>query len=198
MNERVALCAAVLVYLAVAFVWPSWRVWRATGLNPYVLPATDDAHGFVGAGMRIVIIGLLAYALVELAGPPAAPDLGTLRWLARPAVAAAGWLGLAAALAWIVVAQHQMGRSWRVGIDRDHGTGLVTGGLFARSRNPVFLAMRVCLASLVLVRPNVVTVALWLAGDQLMQFQVRLEEAFLRERHGGAYVAYCARVRRWL
>ncbi len=91
-----------------------------------------------------------------------------------------------------------MGQSWRIGIDNEVRTPLVTSGLFAWSRNPIFLAMRVCLAALVLLQPNVITLALLLMGDLVMQFQVRLEEAFLREQHGAAYTDYCARVRRWL
>lgn len=41
--ERILLAVVFLAYFAVAFVWPTVRVWRQTGLNPYVLPSTDDA-----------------------------------------------------------------------------------------------------------------------------------------------------------
>ena len=91
-----------------------------------------------------------------------------------------------------------MGRSWRIGIDTGHTTALVTAGLFALSRNPIFLAMRVCLFSLLLIRPNAVTLALWLVGDIIMQVQVRLEEAFLLAQHGPSYRAYSAGTRRWI
>ena len=196
--ENTMLAGVFVLYLATAFVWPTLRVWRLTGHNPYVLPSSDDAHGFVTAGMRMVILALLAYVMLQAAWPDVDRVMGGLSWLANPAVRLAGWSGLAAALAWTAVAQYQMGLSWRIGIDLQRATGLVTSGLFAWSRNPIFLAMRVGLLSLVLLRPNAATVALWLVGDVLMQFQVRLEEAFLRERHGADYAAYCAKVRRWL
>ncbi|MFD2368384.1 methyltransferase family protein [Pseudoduganella sp. GCM10020061] len=197
-NEPALLCAAFLLYFATAFVWPSWRVWRRTGINPYVLPSGDDAHGFVTSGMRGVVAALFVYVLAQACWPRVDAALGVIPWLASPVWQAAGWLGFAIAMCWTIVAQFQMGRSWRIGIDRAHATGLVTNGLFAVSRNPVFLAMRLCLFSLVLIRPNALTAGLWLVGDVLMQFQVRLEEAFLRERHGAAYDSYCSRVRRWL
>ena len=95
-------------------------------------------------------------------------------------------------------AQFQMGQSWRIGIDNEVKTPLVTSGLFAWSRNPIFLAMRVCLAALALLQPNAITLSLLLMGDLVMQFQVRLEEAFLQEQHGDAYAVYRRRVRRWL
>ena len=43
----------------------------------------------------------------------------------------------------MLVAQAQMGLSWRIGIDEKNRTGLVTQGLFALSRNPIFLSLRI-------------------------------------------------------
>lgn len=84
--------------------------------------------------------------------------------------------------------------------DRDakRKTNLVTSGLFAYSRNPIFLAMRVNLFALFLLRPNALTLTLLALGDTLMQVQVRLEEAHLENLHGEQYAAYRHRVRRWL
>lgn len=87
---------------------------------------------------------------------------------------------------------------WRIGIDTERETELVQGGLFAISRNPIFLAMRVQLLGLFLVVPSAVTLALLVAGEILLQVQVRLEEAYLCDLHGDRYLAYSARVRRWL
>jgi protein-S-isoprenylcysteine O-methyltransferase Ste14 len=197
-TEGAVLCAAFLLYFATAFIWPTLRVWRLTGLNPYVLPSSDDAHGFVTVGMRMVMVGLFAYVIFQMCWPDLESAFGILPWRGHPVAGAAGWSVLGFALIWTVAAQYQMGKSWRIGIDTKHKSDLVTSGLFAWSRNPIFLAMRLCLFSLVLLRPNAVTVALWLVGDVLMQFQVRLEEAFLRERHGAKYSVYTSRVRRWL
>jgi protein-S-isoprenylcysteine O-methyltransferase Ste14 len=91
-----------------------------------------------------------------------------------------------------------MGLSWRIGIDTAHATELVQHGLFGVSRNPIFLAMRLSLLGLLLVYPAAATLALLVAGEILIQVQVRLEEQHLLGLHGDAYRAYCARVRRWL
>ena len=66
------------------------------------------------------------------------------------------------------------------------------------SRNPIFLAMRVNLLGLVLVFPAATTLAILVAGEILMQVQVRLEEEHLRGAHGLTYDDYARRVRRWL
>ena len=84
------------------------------------------------------------------------------------------------------------------GIDDTRRTELVQHGLFTLSRNPIFLAMRVNLLGLFLVFPLAATAALLVAGEVLMQVQVRLEERHLTNLHGQMYDAYQAKVRRWL
>ena len=198
LTESTLLAIVFLLYFAAAFVWPTLRVWRLSGKNSYVLPSSDDVYGFVTKGMRILMVSLAAYVILQAVHPDLGRYTGEIVWLSRPALRSIGWMALVIALIWTVVAQYQMGLSWRIGIDMQHQTALVTSGLFAVSRNPIFLAMRLSLFALVLVRPNAVTVAVWLVGDVLMQFQVRLEEAYLLQRHGSAYAAYQAKVLRWI
>ena len=106
-------------------------------------------------------------------------------------------LGLVAALAWIAIAQVQMGRSWRIGVDPAK-TELKAARLFAVSRNPIFLGMRAMLVGVFLVAPNALSLAVLLLGEALIQLQVRFEEAHLERIEGEAYRAYRARVPRWL
>lgn len=196
--ERILLALLFLTYVAAAFVWPSVRVWRQTGLNPYVLPSSDDAYGFVTSGFRFVLVALGIYVVVQAIWADTDRILGTLEWLAHPEARTAGWTLLVASLVWTVIAQTQMGKSWRIGIDQKNRTTLVTSGLFAYSRNPIFLGMRLSMLSLVLLRPNVVTVAAALAADVLIQIQVRLEEDFLIKQHSVKYQQYMSKTRRWL
>jgi len=196
--ERLLLALMFLAYISAAFVWPTVRVWRKTGLNPYVLPSSDDAYGFVTSGFRIVLLGLAAYVVAQVLWHDAELVLGTIPWLSSQSAKTAGWIGLGASLAWTVIAQYQMGLSWRIGIDENHRTDLVTSGVFAYSRNPIFLGMRFSLLSLVLLRPNVFTVAAAVAADVLIQVQVRLEEQFLAQQHGAKYSEYMRHTRRWL
>ncbi|MBZ9715868.1 MULTISPECIES: methyltransferase family protein [Deinococcus] len=193
-----ALFALTLLYLLLAFVWRSVLVWRRTGINPYVLPQDDSPQGYVGAAMRLLMAAVLLTTGGLAAVPQAAELVGTLPWLVSPALQGGGWLLMAAALGLTLVAQAQMGASWRIGLDARARTALVQSGVFARSRNPIFLAMRLMLLGLFLAAPQAVTLTLLVAGEVLMQVQVRLEEAYLHGVHGEAYVAYRARVPRWL
>lgn len=196
---RALLLPFFLLYFLLAFVWRSWLVYRREGINPLVLPAADDAYGYVGRCFKLVIGASFALVLL-LAASPAAPGwlgewpaLARMRWLEI-----AGWVLLLLSLVWLLIAQMQMGSSWRIGIDEVHRTELVSRGLFALSRNPIFLAMRVNLLGLFCVFPAAATLAILVAGEILMQVQVRLEEQHLQALHGAAYEEYRARVRRWL
>ena len=85
-----------------------------------------------------------------------------------------------------------------VGIDTQRRTELVQHGLFAISRNPIFLAMRVNLLGLFLISPSAASLAILVAGEILMQVQVRLEEQHLLNMHPTLYASYQQNVRRWL
>jgi protein-S-isoprenylcysteine O-methyltransferase Ste14 len=69
----------------------------------------------------------------------------------------AGSIVLFGGLALMFRAQLDLGASWRVGIDEGAGPGLVKGGLYRLSRNPIFLAMLTVLVGLALLIPNVIS-----------------------------------------
>ncbi|HNG79390.1 MAG TPA: isoprenylcysteine carboxylmethyltransferase family protein [Burkholderiaceae bacterium] len=80
----------------------------------------------------------------------------------------------------------------------ERARSLVTRGVFARSRNPIYLADALMLLgwALWLGQPGAL---LWLVGfvAWIDRVQIAAEEAALERLFGEAYRAYCARVRRW-
>jgi protein-S-isoprenylcysteine O-methyltransferase Ste14 len=88
--------------------------------------------------------------------------------------------------------------SWRIGIDRDMKTALITAGLFSFTRNPIFLGMLLVLAGLFLLTPNAATLIFWIVGYILIQLQIRLEEEYLSRQHGEQYDEFCKKVPRRL
>ncbi len=185
---------AVLGYLLIALVWPTWRTWRRTRVFPVVFHReAETAQRILGACLGLFLAALAAWSVLCAWLEPG--RLGILplatQWQA------VGWLLFAGGLVITLVAQAQMGASWRIGID-DRPTQLVTGGLFALSRNPIFSGMVLTLAGIVLIAP-----APWLligcaVALVLVCLQVRLEERHLCEIHGDAYISYAARVGRFL
>jgi len=111
------------------------------------------------------------------------------------------WVGMCACLAglgfllWSLVS---FGQSFRVGIDQDHPDRLVTSGVFAYSRNPIYVAFAFILLGQFLIFPNWVLLVYLAAALWLFHRQVLREEDFLRKHYGEEYAGYCARVRRYL
>lgn len=188
----------LLLYLATAFFWRSYLIWKRTGVNPFVLGGGDSVHDYVGKLFKLTI-GLAAVTVFfyALAGDWYA-YLMPFTWLESPVLVTAGLFLLAVSWLWTLLAQAQMGNSWRIGIDQQVKTELVQVGIFGRSRNPIFLGMMVTLLGLFLVIPNALTILELVLGVALIQIQVRLEEEFLNQQHGERYLAYCRQVPRWL
>lgn len=96
-------------------------------------------------------------------------------------------------------AQLAMGDSWRVGVDPDERTALVTGGPFRLVRNPIYSAMLPTVFGLVLMVPNALALAAFVTLLVGLELQVRLvEEPYLLETHGDEYGSYAARVGRFV
>jgi protein-S-isoprenylcysteine O-methyltransferase Ste14 len=79
-----------------------------------------------------------------------------------------------------------------------YAEGLVTGGLFAHCRNPLYVGNILILAGLLIVwnapLAYLLGVPFFLVGYVAI---VAAEEAFLRGKFGAQYDAYCATVPRW-
>jgi protein-S-isoprenylcysteine O-methyltransferase Ste14 len=90
------------------------------------------------------------------------------------------------------------GKSFRVGIDPDHPDKLVTTGVFAFSRNPIYAAFGLVLLGEVLVFSNWILLVYLLAASWLIHRQILREEEYLSKRYGQEYEEYCSRVGRYL
>ena len=198
MYLRCFLPLYLFVYVAVAFVWRSYIVWKHTSINPVTFKGSDNAHDFVGRVFRlvfaVVIFAVFVYSFFPIVYAYTAP----LRWLEDRWLRSMGVLLLLLSLVWTGVAQSQMGEAWRIGIDTEHRTPLVQKGLFGISRNPIFFGIMVTLLGFFLTLPNAITLLAFVLGAVLMGVQVRLEEEYLNRLHPEDYQAYRRRVRRWL
>ncbi|HET7723161.1 MAG TPA: isoprenylcysteine carboxylmethyltransferase family protein [Propionibacteriaceae bacterium] len=108
-------------------------------------------------------------------------------------------LGLgAAALYGAVGSQFQAARTTIDPRAPHRTTSLVTSGVFARSRNPIYVADALILAACAawLGRPMALLGIPALAAA--LHPQIRAEETALAERFGSEYEAYLARVPRWV
>lgn len=186
--------AGYLVFMLLAFGVRSVVHRRRTGSAGFngMRGRPGSPEWFAGVLFIVaVVVGLVAPAL-QLFGAvsPVAPlDSDLTRW--------AGALVAAAGIVATLWAQGAMGDSWRVGVDPDETTGLVTSGPFALVRNPIFTAMIVTGLGLTLLAPNVVAIGGFVVLLVAIGVHVRVvEEPYLARVHGEAYLSYTRRVGR--
>jgi len=187
-----------IMYMGVAFIWPTYRTWKQTGINPLTFGRADNAHDLVGLWFKITIalipVSILCYTL----GTQYYKYLLPIWYFDSYYFKIVGMTLCVISWLWTVTAQWQMGNSWRIGIDEMHRSEFVTKGLFGWSRNPIFLGMLLTLLGFLLLLPNALNLLALVLGYLLMQIQIRLEEEFLLRQYGEVYSHYQSKVRRWI
>lgn len=185
--------ALVGAFLVVTFAGP--RLARPDGppapkraAEPIVRPAWWNVADVLFAVAWVV---LAAGAALQATGVLAAPGAVALRLAAALGLAVLGM----AIVRW---AQTTMGRMWRPDIPPVPGGHLITGGPFARVRNPNYVGMLCAALGVVVLAPSAATVAGWGLLLLSLMLVARAEEQVLRVRYGAPYVAYAARVGRFL
>lgn len=167
------------------------RVARRAGRPALARPRTRTERLFPLAWLA----WLLAPILAALAPEPCA--LGCLWEPGSGWPRAAGLALHASGLALAALGSWTLGASWRIGVDEEAPGPLVTRGVYALTRNPVFGGMLLALLGLLAWVPALPLAALWLATAALARAQVAREEAFLASRFGEGYARYAARTGRW-
>ncbi|MCB1874436.1 MAG: isoprenylcysteine carboxylmethyltransferase family protein [Chromatiales bacterium] len=186
------------VFIFTVFFLRTLIVWKKTGINAYALLKQSGPNGVIGLYFKLIpAICLMAIAIFSFF-PEHYSQLGPIVLLESPLGEVCGSALLLGSLVLISIAQAQMGRSWRIGIDMENRTDLVTGGLFAYSRNPIFLGMKLTTLGLFLIMPNAITLSGLVLSVAVIDIQVALEEQHLTKLHGQPYADYCKRVRRWI
>jgi protein-S-isoprenylcysteine O-methyltransferase Ste14 len=97
------------------------------------------------------------------------------------------------------VCQLAMGASWRIGLDRNERTTLVTAGPYRHVRNPIYTGMIVFVIGIALILPGPLTFGAVAALTAALEISVRrVEEPYLLESHGGEYARWSARAGRFV
>ena len=185
-----AALAGYVVFAALAFGWRSWIHWKRTGSTGYRgLSGRPGSVEWWGGLLFAVAIVLTPVAAVLQARGAIAPVIEL-----RPSVALAigGTLYLAG-LAGTLWSQLAMGTSWRIGVDEQERTALVTRGPYGVVRNPIFTFMVLALAGLAVLVPNALSLAALATLVAAVEIQVKaVEEPYLERAHGDDYRRYRA------
>ena len=138
------------------------------------------------------------YFYLVFAHALALPSVSTQVFFRSEIIAWVGIFFCLAGLGLFLSSLISFGQSFRVGIDAHDPDKLVTTGIFALSRNPIYVAFAAVLIGQFLVFPTWLFLLYLGAAGWLFHRQVLREEGFLKEHYGKEYLRYCKRVRRYL
>lgn len=195
---QIFLPIATLLYLLLVFVLRSVILWKQTGVNPFVFGNTDKAHDYIGRVYKVMVLGTWISIGFYSFFSKGYQYLKPITYLENESLRVTGLILLIFSFLWTSIAQYQMSKSWRIGIDYNEKTELVSNGLFRYSRNPIFLGVLVSYLGTFLIIPNILSFSILLVTFVTIQTQVRLEEEYLESVQEQDYLEYKSKVRRWI
>ena len=169
------------------------------GAGPLCLPPPTPAERLGALLFRYRTWSLMPVAVAVVAAAWTTGSARVARGVLDLALlaAAAGALVGAAVIRLHVAGRAERGTSSR-GVTFEAGA-LVTSGMYARVRNPLYLANVLIWCGLAMLSGSLAVVCAAIGVTVLQyRFIILAEERFLRGRYGRRYVAYCRRVPRWL
>ena len=88
--------------------------------------------------------------------------------------------------------------SVRIGVDYENAGKLTTTGIYAASRNPMYMSFILLFFGEFLIFPNIGLLLSVIVAAVSFHMQILKEEKFLRPHYGKDYEEYCKEVRRYL
>lgn len=99
-----------------------------------------------------------------------------------------GYILYSLGLITVLVSQYQMGTAWRIGVNADEKTELVTQGVFKHVRNPIYTGLFIGSMGLWLVSPSILLMLGLLGLYVAVELFVRkVEEPYLLQQFGDEY-----------
>ena len=176
-NGRALFALVIQVgFLAFALVGRTIVHRRRTGDSGFRWQRHDRTARLSGALFALaVLVGTVGVALAALS------VTALLGVLDGPAPLAIGLVVFFAGCVVTLWSQSAMGTSWRIGVDPNERTELVTSGPFGWARNPIFTGMVTAALGLAILAPTALTIAAVVMLVAAVEIQVRsVEEPYLR------------------
>jgi protein-S-isoprenylcysteine O-methyltransferase Ste14 len=190
--------AGTLILVAIVCVWRPWLQRRRHGTWGLVLFKGGVAQN-VRDGMLFVLPLLLIGQAAVAAWWPHTLPLSEADLRAAPGVRqVVGAVLLFGGLLLQAAAMLHLGASWRIGIDESARPGLVTGGLYRFTRNPIYFALIAALAGYTLLLPTLLSALILVGACVAIRQQILEEESYLVRTYGEQYRSYARRVGRLL
>jgi protein-S-isoprenylcysteine O-methyltransferase Ste14 len=174
--------------------------WAATGINPIAILRGKgkwrilELLSFLAVGLWVLEVLLRAFQ----PGRDLFPSMVKVGLLHTQVANVLGVMLIAFGMVIFLFAFLNFGTSWRIGIDRASPGTLVTGGIFAFTRNPIYVAFILFFFGFFLINGTWFFLIFALLAVIAFHFQILREEEFLKKQYGPSYAAYSAQTARYL
>jgi protein-S-isoprenylcysteine O-methyltransferase Ste14 len=116
----------------------------------------------------------------------------------REVIAVCGAVVCALALAASYHCWHEMGTSWRIGIDPSEKTNLIVSGAYRYVRHPIYALSISMVWGTLAAAPSIPLLVIAILHTTLMRIEARREEKFMLRVHGQTYQDYLDKVGRFI
>jgi len=199
MIYKIAILCYVILYTIVALGIRPYILYKNTGINAY--KKMGGGEGIQSINERVLILGAMLIPIISmiyLFSEDLYQYLVPISYLEIEWIKRTGILLMLLGSFIVIVAQFQMGDSWRIGINTEEKTSLVKSGLYRYSRNPIYLSLLISFIGFFLILPNALSLCGLTLGYPSLEIKIRLEEKYLISKHGDSYRQYMSDVNRWI
>ena len=192
---------AALAILFVGIVWKAVYLRRTSGINAIVVGRGKRGWGLVFELYAFAALALWMLEMLLTALPtgihimPLPTDVQLFDSLPAKII---GTTSILFGLSIFIWAYISFGRSWRVGFDRTAPGELVTTGIFAFSRNPIYLFLDLWFVGVFLINGRLSFLIFALLAIVHVHIQILREEKFLSDLYGEEYQNYRSQTGRYL
>ena len=195
MFRRLVASASGVVYWVGVLV-QARRVRRHIGRSPNLKPhGTKERLLWFGW----MLVGLMWIVAPWLCGPEERlPGASFIPVLTFPAGVGVGVAAIVAGYAGTLWCYSAMGDTWRIGVNRNEKTSLITNGPYRKIRHPIYSFQLLMLLGVCVLLPSPLFLATLAFHFVCVILKARDEEAYLTSVHGAVYREYTPRTGRLL
>jgi len=186
-----------LVLVAVAACWGMARIiYLSRREQVKVLSFLARKKTAAENGLALIAVTLDAYLLAR----PFFREIDVWVFAQPSPLPVFGLILMGLGIGLMIISQIDMGRAWRIGVPQtiEASQTLITSGVYAYSRNPIYVGIMMFLLGTAILLPGPLTLGAVIATFILMQKIILHEETFMESAFGDQYQHYCRHVRRWI
>lgn len=183
----------VFILLFFAVIAATVLLKRMSGTKILVLGKKDKRELLFGAGYLALL-----YIILSNAFPLPMPEIINRFFWNSGVIRAVGAIFCCLGLLGFIICAIAFWQSVRIGIDYENAGKLTTTGIYAYSRNPMYLSFYLIFFGEFLLFPNIGLLASLIVAFVAFSLTIRKEEKFLISHYGKEYEDYRKKVRRYI